>query len=284
MKKLQELKQAVRITEYLGVEEKEKEFFIYSPFRQEKTPSFKINPNKNTWYDFGTGEGGTILDLIAKLENISIRDAVKRLREIANDTEPTKECRYKAIRRPISKEQQKKHIKILKQQKLQNKALISYLQERKINTSIAEHYLEELYYTINDKRYFGIAFKNDSDGYEIRNKYFKGAIGKKDITTIAGEKRKEVIIFEGMMDFLSYLTIKDICIPITDCIILNSIALVSNVIAELKRYEIIKLALDNDQAGTQATKHIQEQYPYAQDVRNYYKNHKDLNDFLKVSC
>jgi DNA primase len=275
---LQELKQAVRISEYLGVEEKEKEFFIHSPFREEKTPSFKINPLKNTWYDFGIGEGGTIIDLIAMLENVSIKEAVNRLRKLAKDTTAEKITPYNTLTKAISHEQERKGVNILTITKLQNNALISYLTERKINIEIAKYYIRELHYQINNKRYFGIAFKNDSDGYEIRNKYFKGAIGKKNITTIAGEKRKEVIIFEGFIDFLSYLTLKA-HIPKKDFIVLNSVGLIKK-IPHLHNYKTISLALDNDDAGTKATKYIQELYPYAQDVRRYYKNYKDLNEFL----
>ena len=83
---LQQLKQIVRIADYLNTEEKEKEFYIHSPFRSEKTPSFKINPIKNTWYDFGAGFWGTILDLVMKLENKDTKQAVKKLRELAGDT------------------------------------------------------------------------------------------------------------------------------------------------------------------------------------------------------
>ena len=276
---LQELKQSVRIADYLGVEEKEKEFFINSPFRDERTPSFKINPIKNTWYDFGIGEGGTIIDLIAKVENVNVKNAVKRLRELAGEQLSTN-AKIHTIKKPINEQNEKKNIKILKINELQNKTLVSYLKQRKINITIAKNYLSEIYYQINEKKYFGVAFINNSNGYEIRNKYFKGVIGKKDITTIAGEKRKEVIIFEGFIDFLSYLTIKNKCIPLTDCIILNSVALVNNIISLLNKYEIIKIALDNDNAGTKATKYIKEHYTSSQDVRIYYKKYKDLNEFL----
>ena len=34
-----------------------------SPYREEKTPSFKVNPEKNLWYDFGEGKGGNIFAL-----------------------------------------------------------------------------------------------------------------------------------------------------------------------------------------------------------------------------
>ena len=33
-----------------------------SPLRQERTPSFKVNGRLNLWFDFGTGNGGTIID------------------------------------------------------------------------------------------------------------------------------------------------------------------------------------------------------------------------------
>ena len=46
---LQQLKQIVRISDYLGTREKEKDFFIHSPFRAEKTPSFKIKFNRNKY-------------------------------------------------------------------------------------------------------------------------------------------------------------------------------------------------------------------------------------------
>ena len=34
-----------------------------SPYREEHTPSFKVNPEKNLWFDFGEGKGGNIFAL-----------------------------------------------------------------------------------------------------------------------------------------------------------------------------------------------------------------------------
>ena len=47
-----------------------------SPIHKEKTASFKVNAILNTWYDFGLGEGGTIVDLTTKLFNCSIKEAL----------------------------------------------------------------------------------------------------------------------------------------------------------------------------------------------------------------
>ena len=275
---LQQLKQIVRIADYLNTEEKEKDFFIHSPFRAEKTPSFKINPIKNTWYDFGTGEGGTILDLIMKLENKDTKEAVKRLKELAGDT--TSNSFFSFPQQNTFNNQSNKIIDY-EIKPLSNKALIKYLQERKISLQASKQHLKEIYYKVKDKTYFGLAFENNSKGYEIRNKYFKGAVGTKDITTIqAGEKKKECVVFEGFMDFLSYLTIK----PNTgkDFIILNSVALVDKSIQIITQYNNVSLALDNDQAGDIATKKIIEHIPKATDVRKFYKNYKDLNEYIMM--
>ena len=274
---LHQLKKIVRISDYLGTGEKEKEFYIHSPFRAEKTPSFKINPALNTWYDFGLGKGGTILDLIMQLENKDTKEAVKKLRELAGDTTSSNNSFFSFPQHNLNTTQKIIDYEI---KPLNNQALINYLKSRKIDYRASQDYLQEIYYSIKGKNYFGLAFKNNSEGYEIRNKYFKGAVGTKDITTIAREKKKnEVVVFEGFMDFLSYLTIK----PNTtgkDFIILNSVALVDKSIEVIKKYNDISLALDNDKAGDIATKKIIEHIPTAKDVRGYYKNYKDLNEYI----
>ena len=50
-----------------------------SPLREERTPSFKVDYVRNLWYDFGLGEGGTLLTLVMRLEQCDSREAVRRL-------------------------------------------------------------------------------------------------------------------------------------------------------------------------------------------------------------
>ena len=47
------------------------------PFHQERTPSFKIRSSKNSWKCFGCGEGGSSIDLIAKLHRLQPLEAAK---------------------------------------------------------------------------------------------------------------------------------------------------------------------------------------------------------------
>ena len=48
-----------------------------SPFRNEHTPSFKVDYNQNLWYDFAVDEGGSIIDLVMKLHNCSFAQAIE---------------------------------------------------------------------------------------------------------------------------------------------------------------------------------------------------------------
>lgn len=61
-------------------------------------------------------------------------------------------------------------------------------------------------YELDVKEYYGIGFKNDSGGYEIRNPYIKTSSAPKDIKTITNNA-KEAVVFEGFFDFLSFITI-----------------------------------------------------------------------------
>lgn len=74
-----------------------------------------------------------------------------------------------------------------------------------------------------------------------------------------------VNVFEGMMDFLIALVHFKKEHPPNDTIILNSIALAGATFSKLQEYDQVNLYLDNDQAGTKATRQIQEKHPKAID-------------------
>ena len=70
-----------------------------------------------------------------------------------------------------------------------------------------------------------------------------------------------------------------------DFIILNSTNRVNNLLKDqlekLQEYKTIILCFDNDEAGNEATKKIQESLPKTTiDFRNHYANYNDFNDFL----
>lgn len=122
---------------------------------------------------------------------------------------------------------------------------------------LAKRECREAHFTNNGKRYFAIAFPNVSGGYEIHNRYFKGCIAPKEISHIKQpEKTRETCyVFEGFMDYLSFLTLRlESCpkypeLDRQDYMVLNSVANVSKALYPLGNYEHIHCFFDNDRAG-----------------------------------
>ena len=172
---------------------------------------------------------------------------------------------------------------------LTHPALLRYLQERGINSDLARQECKELHFIHNDKPYFAIGFPNVTGGYEVRNRFFKGCIAPKDISHIRqqGEPREKCLVFEGMMDYLSFLTLRMKNCPAMpnldrqDYVILNSVANVSKAIDVLHGYERIHCLLDNDVAGRNAYLELAREFSgRIRDFSDNYNGHKDLNDYL----
>lgn len=172
---------------------------------------------------------------------------------------------------------------------LSSPALLSYLRQRGINTELAKRECREVRYLTDGKPYFAVGFPNRSGGYEIRNKLFKGCIAPKDITHIQQEQPKEsCYLFEGFMDYLSFLTLRlERCpdrpeLDGQDYIVLNSTSNLSKAIRPLGDYGRIHCFLDNDKAGMEAVQELREEYGLRiRDASHIYGGYNDLNDFLR---
>ena len=250
--------------------------WFISPMRQEKTPSFKVHLSRNFWYDFGTGEGGNLIDLVMKLHHTSF---TKTLEIIVGNS-----CSSVDYTQAVLSDESGK-IKIDRIQTLNNPALIQYLKSRKISLPFAYKFLKEAFYTVHDRKYFALAFKNDKDGYELRNAFFKTGSSPKHFTTIPGVDNSIINVFEGFMDFLSccsYYT----KIPRFRTIVLNSLSFLPRIENELQQANEVNLFLDNDQAGVAASQKI---FSKCDQVKDWapviYPDHKDFNEFLtKKTC
>ena len=256
-----------------------------SPLREDNTPSFKVDYNANLWCDYGTGEGGTLIDLVMKQNGCNAYGAICRLEQ---DDTTSFSFHGKDLPERDTKRQAASPIEIRRIQPLQNPALMRYLQERGISPGTAAPYVQEMYYRIGGKPYFALAFRNDSGGYELRNPRFKGSTSK-DITHIRqqGEPREKCLVFEGFMDYLSFLTLRMKNCPTMpdldrqDYVILNSTVNVPKAIGVLYPYERIHCMLDNDKSGYEATRAIELEYSYrVRDFSGNYRGYSDLNDYL----
>ncbi|WP_157885759.1 toprim domain-containing protein [Chryseobacterium cucumeris] len=171
-----------------------------------------------------------------------------------------------------------KNYEIIEIKNVQHPALLEYLRERKVQNQT--EFLNEIHYRMNDKNYFGIGFKNDSGGYEIRNKYSKICLGKKQISTIKNDS-DSLRIFEGFFDFLSFKTLKnELEKQPSDYLILNSVSMINNIKNLLGKYDKVELYFDNDEAGNRAVEIIRNETNNPEDCRVLYSDFKDLNEYL----
>lgn len=161
-----------------------------SPLSEESNASFSVNYDDNVWYDHGTGEGGSIIDLVARMENCSVGEAIQRLEGGHFGIAPL------SIERERRNEPDRSRIEIASVGELTHPALIGYLRDRGIDLPTAQRYCNEIRYRIGDREYFAIGFKNDAGGWELRTRNFKGSSTPKNIRTIWNDS-DTVMVFEG---------------------------------------------------------------------------------------
>lgn len=285
-----QIKDSILISDYLRsegyrpVRQSGNELFYRSPIREDNDPSFTVNDSRGLWFDHGSGQGGSIIDLVMELKRTNLKDAILHLNEYAQTTPFQIDTPdYSPIQKNTA---QKKH-EIASIKPLGNNfALTSYLQDRGIyNEAVKSGAIKEVYYdyindTGNKKRYFGVGWENSSGGFDVRSKYGKVCIGQKDLLTVGNGSR--INVFEGAMDFLSALKEKEVSLHDTN-IILNSTSLIKKGIDKVqsvysKERSDINLYFDNDKSGNKATLNFQMAFPLSKDKRNLFSGFSDYNE------
>ena len=252
-----------------------------SSLREERTPSFKVNYQKDLWYDFGIGEGGTLLALIMRLERCSRSEAFEHLQHAAEGVVSLLAARIcKRYARPTESPNSQPALRIFSDAPLRHPALFGYLASRGIVPGIAAAYCREVRYQVRNHCFFAIGFRNDCGGWELRSERFKGSSSPKQITTVDHQSDK-VIVFEGFMDFLACLSMKHPAPFGIDATVLNSVVNLPKALPFLERHPTIHAFLDNDEAGRRTLAELTRRCPRSQviDHAHLYRDYKDLNDF-----
>jgi len=244
-------------------------YWYKSPLRDENNPSFKVNSYKNLWFDFGIGDGGDIIKLTSLLFKVDSSNALKILS--VNHYSSHQKGLYEADSKVL----------ITNVKEISNIQLINYLESRKLNLKLAKEYCKEVSFILNDKNFYALGFQNDSKGYELRCKYFKGSSSPKDITLIKNNADK-LLLFEGFIDFLSWFSCKQLFTGCNhDYLILNTLSFLNKSKALIKEYNEVLLFLDNDEAGKKATAElIGAGLSKCIDMSKGYSEFKDLNDSI----
>jgi len=275
-------------------------YYYTSPFRpQERTPSFVVCEPKNVWSDFGgtpkpgkKADGGDVLELIMRLTGFDLPKARLVLRAWASDLVTPAELALPPAA-PVGETivTGKVTFTDVRTEHLAMPRLIEYLMSRGINWGLVQRsnrtlaHLQQIVYHIAGKPrqqpYFGLGWKT-SAGWEVRSKGFQGTIGGKGLTWLLGQKRDEVVVFEGFMDYLSALTYYKQTYFEQTVLILNSVGMLAEALPTLLEAKLVHWFGDNDLAGERAL-HLLRQALTPARVKAHnelYRGYKDVNDFL----
>jgi DNA primase len=249
------------------------DYWYHSPLRDEKTPSFKVNRRLNRWYDHGLGKGGNLIDFAILYHGCTISELLQNLSGNLSFHKPISQQTF-------TKHEQESQLKILEDFVLSSSALLRYLQQRRIPVDIADRYCREVRYELNEKVYYGIGFRNDLGGFEIRNPYFKASSSPKGITSF-DNGADEVIVFEGFTDFLSFKAIhQQDPEDRFDFVVLNSVSFFETARFFMEKHKAIRLYLDRDTTGQNCRRYALSLSSKYKDESSLYQNHKDFNDWV----
>lgn len=258
----------------------------YSPFRNEKEPSLHIDRARNFWYDHGTGEGGTNIQLVMNLRHCSFQEA----KQFVTTLSPSG-----LVVQPPATAQTESPIEIRRVTEIQSGYLTRYLRERKIPQELARAYVKEVIIHNRDKNmnFTLLGFPNNAGGYALKAPTGFKSTTKAGITTLNKEgemtavpSSSRVAIFEGFFDFLSWQVMQSRRTPTCDVVVLNSVNNIQKASVYIGMHDSALCFLDNDPAGQKCLQTIKEQLMKGKEVTDMstlYREHNDLNEMLQAS-
>lgn len=252
--------------------------WFLSPLREERTPSFHVNTDKNRWHDFGSAaRGGDIINLVEQLYQIGFREAIDRL---------TLSHSWSSLPHHEHEPRSEKPVPTspfteVKAEPLANKQLIDYIASRGVDLTVAQDECLQVSFRLYGKRKLAIGFRNDAGGYELRNAREKICMSKDVSTRRTAFAHQRICVFEGFFDYLSLLTMmKPQHRSSFDYLVLNSTSMVQKAIPFLQGYAEVHCYLDNDNAGREATSALASKLSKVIDHASRYADYNDVNDFL----
>jgi DNA primase len=263
------------------------DYWYKSPLRpDENTASFHVHKSKNTWFDFGIGKGGNILDFVVLFKNCDVAAALHVIENHSMTLKIQKQTIENALQTPPSVNSDFFRLEEIRTDFAAS--LLKYFQERCINTQLVSQVAVQVHFSNQEKKqFFAIGMKNTEGGYEVRNRRFKGCVGKKGLTFLKGKTNNTVVVFEGMFDFFAAITHFGKTFLDNDVLILNSASLQEQAIQFLKErpyYQKISLFLDNDAAGQAVFERLQTEFSNSILEPSFalYLRFKDFNDYLII--
>ena len=163
------LKVSTVVSKSVALKKRGKEYVGLSPFKNEKTPSFTVNDEKEFYHCFASSEHGNIFDFIMKTQNFKFGEAVKHLAQLAgmqpymfSKQDEEREKKWNEYKSIFSDYVDFYHNELLKNE----------------NCSIARDYLKNRYLGKEEVKKFKIAFveKNPIFFDRLKKKYSEQAL------------------------------------------------------------------------------------------------------------
>ena len=229
----------------LGCNTAHRGYMYYSPFRDESTPSMSVAYKNGSWqwFDHGTGQGGSNIELVRQIKGCGFREAIDFLWELDGKYIDLKEDKPVQV---VAKERERSLEVTKTSGRFQNLRLIDYIASRGISLELAERYCKEIIYTNhnNGKTFTGVGFPNNSGGRVIRSEGFNGTT-QSALTTINSQgmhttepSSDRVMVFEGYFNFLSWMELNKQLTPLCDVCVLNSTTNAKHATEYISKYEL----------------------------------------------
>jgi len=254
----------------------------HSPFREVTSPCMKVSETKNLWIDYGTNEGGTLIDLVLKMfPTLNVHEAINEINRgmVTDSIFSFHQHKYVSPeKRKLLRTDENKGIQMDKIKDLgSTPSLTAYLKSRMINLKTAQRFCKEVYFTVGEKQFFGIGNQN-GNGWAIRNKFWKGCSGQG--FSLYRNGHDQLAVFEGIFDLLSYLELEKDQSLAQDFLVLNSLINIKQSLSIMESFESVILMLDRDDGGQKAAAFLMRTLPKCYDLSEWYFPFKDLNDYL----
>ena len=188
------LKVSTVVSKSVVLKKRGKEFVGLSPFKNEKTPSFTVNDEKEFYHCFATSEHGNIFDFVMKIQNLKFGEAVKHLAQLAgmqpymfSKQDEEKEKKWKEYQSIFSQYVDFYHNELLKNE--------SY--------SVARDYLKNRSLTKEEVKKFKIGYidKNPNFFDKLKNEFSEQTLIESGLFYLDEKKKVYVERFRGRLIF-----------------------------------------------------------------------------------
>ena len=188
------LKTSTVISKSVALKKRGKEYVGLSPFKNEKTPSFTVNDEKEFYHCFATSEHGNIFDFVMKTQNFKFGEAVKHLAQLAgmqpymfSKEDEEREKKWKEYLSIYSQYVDFYHSELLKNQAFSN--VRDYLKNRSLRK-------EEV-----KKFKIGYIEKNPSFFDKLKNEFSEQTLAESGLFYLDEKKKIYVERFRGRLIF-----------------------------------------------------------------------------------